>query len=281
MKLVQFNNAKDFLAIAREYLAPNEAEYNLILGFSEHQAKNQSLPDNNQYFGLYQEKVLIGVSVLNPLNLIVTAMPKSALEYLAAQLFEKKQTIKGVVGPDEASENFALAWTQVSLAIQRKGMFQLIYKLTTLNEIKSPEGHFQLADESHLQLVAGWWKSFFDQAVPQDQVTAEQSLLGAQRVIKTKSLYLWFDEKNQPVSMCGVVRRTQNGVVIALVYTPTEFRKKGYASALTFEASREQLKSGYQFCALYTDRDNPTSNKIYQDIGYHQIATSKQYLFST
>ena len=34
------------------------------------------------------------------------------------------------------------------------------------------------------------------------------------------------------------------------------------------------LDEGYQTTTLYTDLANPTSNKIYQEIGYEQIAES-------
>lgn len=281
MKLVQFENAKNLLAAAREYLCQKEAEYNLILGFSELQAKNENQIDPNQYFAVYQDSVLLGVALLSPLNLILTSMPQKVLGYLAEQLFAKKLKVKAVLGPDQSSINFAQLWKQISGLEYKNGMFQLIYQLDTLKQIDLPKGHFQLADESHIPLVGKWWKDFADEAIPQDEVTMDKALAGAERIVKSKSLYLWFNEHHQPVSMCGAVRRTVYGVVIALVYTPTEFRKKGYGSAVTFETSRTLLKSGYQFCALYTDEKNPTSNKIYQDMGYRQIATSKQYIFET
>ena len=37
--------------------------------------------------------------------------------------------------------------------------------------------------------------------------------------------------------------------------------------------SKELLKE-YEFCVLYTDMMNPTSNKIYQEIGYEKIVDS-------
>ena len=35
--------------------------------------------------------------------------------------------------------------------------------------------------------------------------------------------------------------------------------------------SAQMLARGYQFCMLFTDLANPTSNKIYQEIGYYKI----------
>lgn len=42
---------------------------------------------------------------------------------------------------------------------------------------------------------------------------------------------------------------------------------------MVLHGSKELLKD-YQFCVLYTDMLNPTSNKIYQEIGYKHIADS-------
>ena len=52
------------------------------------------------------------------------------------------------------------------------------------------------------------------------------------------------------------------------VYTPPAARRRGYASALVAEASQLQLDAGRRFRFLFTDLANPTSNHIYQTIGY-------------
>ncbi|MBJ6958567.1 GNAT family N-acetyltransferase, partial [Vibrio cholerae] len=51
------------------------------------------------------------------------------------------------------------------------------------------------------------------------------------------------------------------------VYTPPEFRKKGFASKLVANISQIILDSG-KFPSLLTDLDNPTSNHIYKEIGF-------------
>jgi predicted GNAT family acetyltransferase len=71
--------------------------------------------------------------------------------------------------------------------------------------------------------------------------------------------------------MAGNPRKTKNTISIGPVYTPPEFRKKGYASALVARLSQKNLDAGYQKCVLLTDLKNPTSNKIYQEIGYKSV----------
>ena len=48
---------------------------------------------------------------------------------------------------------------------------------------------------------------------------------------------------------------------------------------MTAAVSAERLASGRTFCFLYTDVANPTSNKIYTDIGYEAVCDSIDYAF--
>ncbi|WP_395694501.1 GNAT family N-acetyltransferase [Nocardioides sp.] len=54
------------------------------------------------------------------------------------------------------------------------------------------------------------------------------------------------------------------------VYTPAEHRGHGYASAAVAEVSRRILEAGDRAC-LFTDQANPTSNKIYEAVGYRAV----------
>jgi uncharacterized protein len=63
------------------------------------------------------------------------------------------------------------------------------------------------------------------------------------------------------------------------VYTPPEKRKHGYASDCVAALTQHLLDSGYKTASLYTDLDNPTSNKIYMEIGYEPVMDSMLLLF--
>ena len=63
------------------------------------------------------------------------------------------------------------------------------------------------------------------------------------------------------------------------MYTPPEFRGRGYASACVAAASQAQLDAGRRFCFLFTDLANATSNHIYQEIGYEPVRDVEVYRF--
>ena len=98
----------------------------------------------------------------------------------------------------------------------------------------------------------------------------------ARHVAKTM-LYFWQDKMGKNVAMAGRVRETPNGASISLVYTPPELRGRGYASRLVAQLSQSLLDGGKSLCNLFTDLSNPTSNHIYQKIGYRPVANTVVY----
>jgi hypothetical protein len=68
--------------------------------------------------------------------------------------------------------------------------------------------------------------------------------------------------------MACLSRETPNGRAIGPVYTPPAARRRGYATSLVAELSRHVLTSGKRFACLFTDDANPTSNHIYESIGF-------------
>ncbi|HWN22194.1 MAG TPA: GNAT family N-acetyltransferase, partial [Gaiellaceae bacterium] len=89
---------------------------------------------------------------------------------------------------------------------------------------------------------------------------------------------LW-EDGGEAVSATAFGSSTPNGSRIGPVYTPPERRGHGYASALVAEVSQARLDAGKRFCFLYTDLANPTSNKIYVDLGYERVCDSVELDF--
>jgi predicted GNAT family acetyltransferase len=60
-------------------------------------------------------------------------------------------------------------------------------------------------------------------------------------------------------------------VRVMAVYTPREHRARGYAGAATTAVTRAALDAGADDVVLFTDQSNPTSNALYQRLGYIPI----------
>jgi hypothetical protein len=55
--------------------------------------------------------------------------------------------------------------------------------------------------------------------------------------------------------------------------------KRGYASACVAGLTQRLLDEGHAFCCLCTDLANPTSNRIYQTIGYRPVCDMSDFHF--
>ena len=74
--------------------------------------------------------------------------------------------------------------------------------------------------------------------------------------------------------MAGFTRELKTAIGVAFVYSPPYYLGKGYATSCVAQISQIALDKGFTKCVLYTDLLNPTSNSIYQKVGYKPICDS-------
>ena len=82
-----------------------------------------------------------------------------------------------------------------------------------------------------------------------------------------------------PCRSSGFSGPTPTGIRIGPVYTPPEHRRRGYATTLVADLSAWLLEQGHRACFLYTDLANPTSNRIYVEIGYERVCDAMEFIF--
>jgi hypothetical protein len=156
-------------------------------------------------------------------------------------------------------------------------MSERVYELRKVIPPPQPGGSLRLATGADLDLLAHWLYAFWVEALPNEQGTLEEARLRADYRVVEKDFYLW--DHNGPVALAGRSRRTPHGCCIGPVYTPPGLRGQGYASAATAALSQILLDQGAEFTCLFTDLANPTSNSIYQKIGYRPLEDFNEYLF--
>ena len=98
-----------------------------------------------------------------------------------------------------------------------------------------------------------------------DQTPEGCRAIAQQRIEETR-LFLWKDEQGAPCAMCGVSPDGER-MRLALVYTPPEKRRQGYAASLVHDVTHAILAQ-HRLPVIYTDADYPPSNACYAQIGY-------------
>jgi len=97
----------------------------------------------------------------------------------------------------------------------------------------------------------------------------------ASATIASGSAFLWEDATADCLACLS--RETPNGRAIGPVYTPPASRRRRDATSLVAELSQHVLTSGKRFACLFTDDANPTSNRLYESIGFRFVCRYDAY----
>ena len=272
MNIVFYETVKPFRDKIEPILLMDEAKHNVILGLVKQLDKNPIDPEKLLMCTVDEDGGVLIFLRTHPHNLLIAAnhFRQDTISFAVQKFSEAGFMFPDVTGEKRLAELFAEEWEQATGIMSYIGMHQGIYKLTKLNSITVTEGHLRQAIPEDKPLVAKWVKDFTEYTV--ESLSMEECQGKANEYIELGCLYLWIVQ-NRPVSMVKSARSTKNGIVITLVYTPQEERGKGYASSSVYTFTK-QLLDTYSFCCLYTDLMNPTSNSIYQKIGYKWVCES-------
>ena len=277
-----FDDAHSFYEQGRNLWEADETRNNLILGLSL-----RLIPDLHAYgedmplMALVKDdggEIKASALMTPPYALIVQSDPfnKTALEALADALVGKECYPSGVNGIVEVSDYFAKIWEERTGQQARRIMVTRAYELRKVLPIDYPCGSMKVAEEADAQIAADLLNAMSEEVIlgPKRLRTA-QSMLDN---IWKKYVFFWVDA-GEVVCLTIANRPQIKGICVGGVYTPPAFRRRGYARALVAEVSKELLARGFEFTNLFTDLSNPTSNKIYQEIGYQPVCDYHQYEF--
>jgi predicted GNAT family acetyltransferase len=280
MDVRRVDTVTSFLALAGEFLGAREAEHNLILGISSGLTTNPEWFTEPTYFGVvvHGGRVVAAALRTPPRDLVLSETDEpAAVTALLDDLAGER--LPGVSGPAGIAGVFAEGWSKRTSSPARLGMRMRIFRCASVIAARPAAGRARVADAGDRDVAARWIRAFQEEALAGEDPSDPEELAERWTAGGARTLYLWIDDDGSPVSMAGAGGRTPNGVRIGLVYTPPERRGRGYASNVTAAATQAQLDSGRAFAFLYTDLANPTSNHIYQEIGFEAVSDVDRYAF--
>ncbi|MFJ2198306.1 GNAT family N-acetyltransferase [Streptomyces violaceusniger] len=199
---------------------------------------------------------------------LLSPLPGEAARALARTLAgDGEQKITGVNAGRETAATFATAWTDLTGARSDVEQNHRLYRLSTLTPPDpAPPGRPRTATAADRDLLLTWYEGFARESRGlMDDVAAQvDDKLGHDGIT------LW-ELDGRPVACAGISRTVAGMARVSLVYTPPELRGRGYAGAATAAVSRAARAAGVQEILLFTDLDNPTSNALYQRLGYRPL----------
>ncbi|KZZ83119.1 MULTISPECIES: GNAT family N-acetyltransferase [Bacillaceae] len=267
-----------FKKAALSFLETQEIENNVALGILLDKQSSSLQPIHMSMIRKDGEPIVVLLQT-HPKQVLVAA--KSSLEEEDLLLAGKRiaqvyRSVPGLLGEKRITEILAKRIAGLTGKSARLFMNQRLHKLEHIEKPAANTGNMMLLTAEHRPLISQWVFDFCEEVG--EHASMFEADEKADELIRKKSLYGWVTE-GSIVSMANWSRPTKTNVNINYVYTPPVHRKKGYATDCVTVLTEQMLNSGYETTSLFTDLANPTSNKIYREIGYKPVQDVVKILF--
>ena len=185
--------------------------------------------------------------------------------------------VASVGGPVPVVEALVTALGRHGLVATSR-MAERLFRLDDLTEPAGVGGTARIATLKDRGLLASWYEPFELEVFGAVRPGADAEAF-VERVMQRSRFWLWTDADGTACAMAARHPGAFGVARIGPVYTPRELRGRGYGSAVTAAATRDVLNEA-AVPVLYTDVANPTSNKIYQRLGYYPVEDRAHVAFS-
>jgi FR47-like protein len=267
------DQAGDFLTYAGDYLRSRPAEHSVILTNAARRV-DADAADNLWGWVVSPEGSVIAAAIHTPpFGAYVSLGPESAIAAMSGGFHERGRSLPGVGGFRQQVEVFAADWTDRTGAEVKTQMRQGVYVADAVTPPTGVPGRLRRAGSDDRELLSEWVDAFHvDTGLPGEPGRELDDR------IENGRLFVWIVDE-RPVSMTGVTPPAADVSRVQYVYTPVAQRGHGYASACVAAVTARELAEPGRTCMLYTDLANPTSNGIYQAVGYRMLGEAVQLGF--
>jgi uncharacterized protein len=275
VQLHRFDSIDKFWNATQAYLLQHEAENNVLLGVVNTLLHNPERYPAPAYLAMVESDGAVVAAAIRtpPRKLLLSKASDLKSLTLVTQDLDREQ-LPGVTGLVSEVETFLQEWQELTGQSYRLLMKMRIHQLISVQPSIAANGHLRLVTEKDRALLLEWLPAFDAEVSLEIMEDVERFVTN---LLKNQDTYLW--EDNAPVSLAAGRKFSRTASRIGLVYTPPEYRRKGYATNCVAALSQKLLDEGCARCFLLTDLANPTSNHIYREIGYIPVCDWHEYSF--
>ncbi|MFJ9559994.1 GNAT family N-acetyltransferase [Streptomyces fuscichromogenes] len=272
----------EFLARAGDFLRARPDLHTVQLTVTEQLRRRgpRAYGDQPPFFGFLARsdgEVTAALFHTPPHPLNATRLTADEAGVLADRLLAHGRPVPAFSAERATAAAFAAQWERRTGRRAELYERQRLYRLAEPTPPSpAPEGRARVADASDRDLLIRWYEGFVADAGTRG---GQDGGDWADFRLSYGGVTLWETPDGTPVSMAGMTPAVAGQVRVAPVYTPPELRGRGYAGAVTTEVGRAALAAGTAEVLLFTDLANPTSNALYQRIGYRRVDDRAVYDF--
>ncbi len=274
MRARTFDDSATFLDVAGPWLTERLAENNLLLGVATRDRTEPGYYCDDPWFALVSDGdgPVLAAMRTPPRPMLIGRGSLAAVSALAEAARRDQPDNPGVIGPREEAEAFAVAWGATDVRVD---MDMRAYEITAVSpDPRRPAGTLRPVREDEQPLLADFIRGFRRDAHLTDVTPPDE--VARRMVARTRAFFLEVD--GAPVTSVAGSPDLPGAARVGMVFTPPELRGRGYGSAATAALS-ERLLTDVERVFLFTDLANPTSNSIYQRVGYRPVCDYVELVF--
>lgn len=287
VRLEFLDDPLSFLAAAGEHLAADPVVNTVVASVTQRLLADQEagsswdhLPhrwwlvvrdgDGDQVVG-----VAMRTAPFAPYPVFVLPMPEDAAVALATALHARGEHVGGVNGALPAAQTCADELARLGGGTVTVHQHTRLHALATVSAPRPAFGRMRRARPEEAPLALEWFQAFHRDAAeqagraPETAQDAWETLDGLRQRIDDGQIWVW-EHGGQVVHLTAMNLSAFGATRLGPVYTPPGQRGRGYAGNTVAQLSQRILDAGERPC-LYTDQDNPGSNRLYAGLGFEPV----------
>lgn len=265
MHVIRHADPDAFLAAAAPMAARGEASASFFSGWAHTMKRTPPTARERVYLATCANGDVLGAAIQRDEGPVIIGQSDAEVAIaFADDLARDCPSLQGVVGAPAGCAAFAWRWHELTGRGHGLRLRLRQYALTAVSSVPRSPGVARIADDADVEWLIERQIAFIAEVRTPDAPERVREIL-SKRVARGQ-FWIWYHRGR--VAYAAFNDAAPDFARIAPVYTPPEHRGRGYATALVAAMSRDLLARGKRKLFLTTDLANPTSNAIYERIGY-------------
>jgi predicted GNAT family acetyltransferase len=270
-------------AVLEAFLLPRlETSMFLISNMRESGLKYDGKRYTGDYVAVFEDDHIVAAMAHFWNGIVITQAPVHLDVLWRETLQASGRPLKGIIGlhAQVSALKSTLALESVALQLDRR---EVLYSLA-LDDLVVPEalraGRVvgRPAELRDVDVLARWRVGYEIEALGEEETeelwTHERAM--AERAVEESNTWV-LEADGQLVATSAFNSRIAEAVQIGGVWTPPEFRRRGYARCVVAQSLLDARDDGAQLAILFTDEDNIPAQKAYTSLGFRHVGD--YYLF--
>jgi len=273
MELRFFTSGREFTDLAAPFLSAPAIENTMLLANLPSFATQE---DGHSVLCLVMEngRPCLAATATPPFPFLISTGEAASIPILVGGLIEQQVAVAGVFGRTDLADIFRRVWQTGTGQHLGLGLSVDLHATRQSPLASATRGRLRQAEQEDRETVIAFCEGFAQdpRMSPAERAGARAD---AEKRMERGELFLWDDSGTK--SIAAYKESISTGGRLNLVYTPPEFRRRGYASACVAALTRLRFERGWDWCALFIDTSDPAASRMYRNLGFREVAKFQNY----